>query len=235
MPENNLQNASSVLKRIKQAYHFSSYGELAEYLGVSPGTISAWKTRNTLNYKLILDRCSDLDFDALFYTDQIPGKKLLHNQNPQKAFETDQEIYQVPLYVNSRACINGVFLSRVDGTDEMDQSPVQPFYLNKFCVEKRMEANPANLYAITVTGDSMNPTLYEDDIIIIDKSLTSPKAGSIYLVRISELINCKRIQKLPGGILQITNDNEAYKSFDIPADSDDFEILGQVRMIFHRV
>ncbi len=76
MPDNNLQNASSVLKRIKVAYNLNSYGELAEYLGVSPGTISAWKTRDTLNYKLILDRCSDLDFDTLFFSDKTPDTKI---------------------------------------------------------------------------------------------------------------------------------------------------------------
>lgn len=233
MPDNNLQNASSVLKRIKSAYNLNSYGELAEYLGVSPGTISAWKTRDTLNYKLILDRCSDLDFDTLFFSDKTPDLKSSHTYHIQHS--SDQEIYQVPFYMNSRAYVDGVFLSRIDGGNSMAKSHIQTFFLNKYCVEKRMDADPSNLFALTITGDSMSPTLYEDDIIIVDKSLTYPKAGSIYLVRISELINCKRIQKLPGGVLQVTTDNEAYRSFDIPPDSDDFEILGQVRMIFHRV
>lgn len=230
----NLKNAASILERIKLAYNLKSYGELADYLGVSPGTISAWKTRDTLNYKLILQRCSDLDVFTLFYSSDIPKKNSSFN-HPATGDLLDKNIFQVPLYLHSRAYVEGTFFTKVDGSKSFEKSEAQPFYLNRYCVRERMNADPSNLIALTVTGDSMNPTLYEDDIIIVDKSLTYPKAGSVFLIRIAELINCKRIQKLPGGILQVTNDNQAYKSFDIPANSDDFEILGQVRMIFHRV
>jgi phage repressor protein C with HTH and peptisase S24 domain len=74
----------------------------------------------------------------------------------------------------------------------------------------------------------MAPTLQDDDLVLVDKLKQQPRAGNILVIRIDETVSCKRIQELPGHRFKIMSDNQAYESFEIPADEEGFEIIGQV-------
>ncbi len=49
------QNAKKILHRVKEALGVSTDAELAARLGVVHGTIGSWKSRDTLDYKLLID------------------------------------------------------------------------------------------------------------------------------------------------------------------------------------
>lgn len=48
----------------------------------------------------------------------------------------------------------------------------------------QLQLNPANLLAVRVRGESMEPMLFEDDVVIIDKSDTKPISREVYAVNI---------------------------------------------------
>ena len=59
-------NANILLDRLKVAYNFKSDSQLSKFLGVKPNTISTWRERNSINFKLILAKCDDLNLNWLF-------------------------------------------------------------------------------------------------------------------------------------------------------------------------
>jgi len=60
--------------------------ELYEFLGVKSTTFSSWRTRNTLDYELIMRKFPDVDYNWLFKEGQINTHNLdLSDYNEQKA------------------------------------------------------------------------------------------------------------------------------------------------------
>lgn len=56
---------SEILNRIMSYYGFRNKTELASFLGVSPQTVSNWYSRNSIDYDLVFEKCSDIDFNWL--------------------------------------------------------------------------------------------------------------------------------------------------------------------------
>ena len=48
----------------------------------------------------------------------------------------------------------------------------------------QLQLNPANLLAVRVRGESMEPMLFEDDVVIIDRSDIKPISREVYAVNI---------------------------------------------------
>lgn len=68
MQENSSQNAISVLNRLKSLLNIKTDADLAEFLNVKANTISTWKSRNSVDYQLIISVCElyEIDLNFLF-------------------------------------------------------------------------------------------------------------------------------------------------------------------------
>ncbi|HMI08526.1 MAG TPA: helix-turn-helix domain-containing protein [Flavobacterium sp.] len=69
MQENNSQNASLILKKIKNSLKITTDIQLSEFLNIKPNTISTWKKRNTLDYSSIIAICElyEIDLNEIFF------------------------------------------------------------------------------------------------------------------------------------------------------------------------
>lgn len=69
MQEKKSLNASLVLNKIKKALKISSDKQLSEILNIKPNTISTWKKRDTLDYRIIISICElyEIDLNEIFY------------------------------------------------------------------------------------------------------------------------------------------------------------------------
>ncbi|PID36843.1 MAG: transcriptional regulator [Rhodobacterales bacterium] len=74
----------------------------------------------------------------------------------------------------------------------------------------RRGLNPDDLAVIAVRGDSMEPELYDQDLILLDRSQTSPRDGDMYVVRYSGDLFVKRIQVVPGNKVELRSTNRFY-------------------------
>ncbi len=59
----NLQNAKQIVLRLKELLGCKRDLQLAELLGISPTTLSTWKSRNSMDYHLVIEFCSGKNFD----------------------------------------------------------------------------------------------------------------------------------------------------------------------------
>lgn len=82
------------------------------------------------------------------------------------------------------------------------------------------------LSIIRVAGDSMEPTLHDGDDILVDRDSITIRPGSIYVLRLDDLLVVKRLLRDQRGLV-IHSDNPAHpanSSFD-PAT---LQIVGRV-------
>ena len=101
---------------------------------------------------------------------------------------------------------------------------------------RRLTANPALVSAIRVEGDSMMPTLADGDDILVDRGDGAERVrDGIYVLRIDDALNVKRLALNPAGrSVTVRSDNPAYPSWpDIPAARVD--IIGRVIWVGRRV
>lgn len=85
--------------------------------------------------------------------------------------------------------------------------------------------DPAQLSAIVVAGDSMEPTLRDGDEILVDRATRAPRDG-IHVVRVDDAVLVKRLDLGRPGAIALLSDNLAYRSQELPAS--EVEVIGRV-------
>ena len=81
-----------------------------------------------------------------------------------------------------------------------------------------------------VGGDSMQPEIMNNDVVLLDQSKRNVRPGPIFAVGFQDAIYLKRIDALPDRII-LKSTNPAYPPVEIPVgeqEGDAFRIIGQV-------
>lgn len=95
----------------------------------------------------------------------------------------------------------GVTGFNVDGEEEgVDTYPLDMSWVRK------QKLSPERLIAIRVKGESMEPKLYENDLVIINTADTKPVDGSVFAINYEGEAVIKRMSR-DGGSWWITSDN----------------------------
>lgn len=128
---------------------------------------------------------------------------------------------QIPRYPISASAGHGRFLQDATITDYV------PFPADFF--KTHVRGNPDDMFIINASGDSMEPTMRDGDMIMIDKSAAEkPINAGIYCFSLEDLNFVKRLQQMPQGILA-RSDNKDYSEFLIePHQQDEFHPIGRV-------
>ena len=86
-----------------------------------------------------------------------------------------------------------------------------------------------SLVSIQAEGDSMEPTIRDGDVLIVDTSVTDVENSRVYIVDVNSKLLVKRIQLRLDGSLTIKSDNPRYEPETIlPSDQSPIRIVGQV-------
>lgn len=93
-----------------------------------------------------------------------------------------------------------------------------------------LRANPSDLALITMTGESMEPTLGKDDVLLVNLALAKNPRDGIHLIRSGSALLVKRLQFTPDGRVSVLSDNCSYPPFAVdPNDAETaFKILGRI-------
>ena len=90
-----------------------------------------------------------------------------------------------------------------------------------------------NMCASYVRGDSMEPTLFDNDIILYDNFGYDGTDG-IYAINYRGCAFVKRLQR-DKDCVHIISDNPKYKAMTEGEESQDFRVIGKVRYVMHKV
>ena len=111
----------------------------------------------------------------------------------------------------------------VNGTSERSYAFRMDFLLRK--------GNPDAMVLMRVAGDSMQPEIMDNDIVLIDQSKKDIIPGKIFAVGFEEAIYLKRIDMIPGKVILKSVNEECYPpiSLDIQGDiAEQFRVIGKV-------
>lgn len=92
-----------------------------------------------------------------------------------------------------------------------------------------MRLDPKKIALVSIIGDSMEPTLKEGDLVLLDQRDQSMGNDAIYVMRRDEDLVAKRLQRGFDGSVTIKNDNAAYEDIKISlAEAGQLSIVGRV-------
>ena len=113
-----------------------------------------------------------------------------------------------------------------NGYCNSETSDVEIISLPKAIIDKRIKST--RIDAIRVHGDSMNPTIKENDVIFVATNMQEIYDNKIYVIRYGDEIRVKRIFKRRGEKILLRSDNQAFPDEEVSVHDEDVAVLGQV-------
>jgi len=168
--------------------------DIAAALGLKPEQYSNMKKHNRVPYKNIIDYCGKK---------RINLNWVLLNQLPESLEETTDEIYRIKILRN----VNGSAGGGAFNDEEIESDHI--------CIDMQTArflgiVGNKNIEAITVVGDSMEPTISENAIIVINRDITNVDAGGIFAVNTTGGLLIKRVSVNARGDIDLISDNGTY-------------------------
>ncbi|SDF41231.1 XRE family transcriptional regulator [Desulfovibrio legallii] len=73
----------------------------------------------------------------------------------------------------------------------------------------RRKGNPSRMVLLRVSGDSMQPRILHNDVVLIDQSQSDPVPGRIYAVGVEDMVYLKIVNAEPGRLI-LSSANPSY-------------------------
>lgn len=201
MSSKKLHNAKEIIDRLKLALKLKTDTELAKYLGISQSTVSTWKSRNSLDYELVIAKCKHVNLHWL-----LTGEGEMFR----KGGDHPELIPVAAVPIISAEAPTG-FPSLPPEKDRIEDYLYVP-------------GVPENSYALKVRGDSMLPTIRDGDYVIFVPT-TEVKSGDIVIVRNEWNEVVLRRYRVKNGEVFLTSDNPEYPTVK---PNDEYRIIGRV-------
>ena len=210
-------------------------GDVAKELGVSRQAVQAWETGKSPTLDNLRKLSELLEVSIAYLTGEqvmsIDDKGRIISDVP----ENVNDLVLVPMLDVYGTCGGDADLTGGESLeyvslDDFTSSSVQLLGIRpEFARSLPGVVSPNRLRLIKCVGDSMEPTIDRDGLVMIDESQTKISGDSIYCFATSGGIFIKRIQRNFDGTLEVMSDNTAYstKTLD-PKTCDHFKIIGRV-------
>ena len=185
---------------------------LAEKLGVAPNTISQIVNGHRYPSLELLEKIAEVLAVSLpeFFS---------------RRDESLPDIEFVPLIkAVPRAGAGGL---ETDGEHEGLYSFHSSFLLRK-------QGTPETMRLFRIAGDSMEPTLFSGDMIMVNtgEAARHVQTGMVYLLRLGDELMVKRLENRPGNMLLIRSDNPSYQAIPVSKAEMEGEIEIFGRMVW---
>lgn len=195
---------------LKEKYTKNIYDvDIARALNISKEHFSRCKKLNKLPLEPILKFCAK---------ENIVINYILFDQIPDSLNSVTDNIISIKYFRNINSSAGGGAINYEEEYEKL--------YINEETVELIGGIkNLKNIEAINVIGDSMEGTLMNNSIILVDKSKKYIEDYEIYVINTNQGIFVKRLKDNESYITLIS-DNKIYK--DEPIYKEDITILGKV-------
>jgi phage repressor protein C with HTH and peptisase S24 domain len=132
-----------------------------------------------------------------------------------------KDVINIPVYEQALSAGRGQELH--DSAEVIDYVAL-PAHLKKY---------HESMSACYVRGDSMEPVLFDDDIILFDR-FGYDGADGIYVINYKGSGFVKRLQRDKDHV-RIISDNKKYNDMIESVESEDFRVIGKVRYVMHKL
>jgi phage repressor protein C with HTH and peptisase S24 domain len=103
------------------------------------------------------------------------------------------------------------------------------YYFRREWVENNLGVKSSDLRILYVRGDSMEPTLYHNDIILVDTTKKLPSPPGVFVLFDGFGLMAKRLEYASSSsqkVARVISDNPQYSSYEHPLA--DMQIIGRV-------
>jgi len=167
--------------------------EIASALDLTSVNFATMKKRNSVPFSNILDFCA---------LKKISINWMLYGQDPSSLIDSTDK-YWIKYFPTINVSAGG---GAYESEDEYEKLDLPDFFVNILGGKDTIK----NIEAINVTGDSMEPTLNNGNIIFIDKSKQNINKDGIYAFINENGLFVKRMQRRVDGGLDVISDNKEY-------------------------
>lgn len=230
---------STLSERLKQARLDAglSQAELARQLGAGQSTIASIENGRNQSSGRLVDIAQLLNVSPTWLASGQGSRRAAAAASPASpdTFGADPQIIVWENLADLPPDDNRVWIDRYDlmcsaGTGliqwEIRQKQALPFTLDFF---RAIGSKPEHCRLASARGNSMEPFLFDRDMIMIDVSKKAVRDGNIYAVRFEDETLVKQLFKQAGGALMLHSYNARYPDRIVPASDDtSFEVIGQV-------
>jgi len=183
--------------------------EIASALDLTSVNFATMKKRNSVPFSNILDFCA---------LKKISINWMLYGQDPSSLIDSTDR-YWIKYFPTVSVSAGG---GAYDESDDYEKLDLPDFFVDIIGGKE----NVKNIEAINVTGDSMEPTLNNGNIIFIDKTKQNVNKDGIYAFINENGLFVKRIQRRVDGGLDVISDNKEYPMQIVQKDG--INVLGKV-------
>jgi phage repressor protein C with HTH and peptisase S24 domain len=149
------------------------------------------------------------------------------SNNPSPAASTHGKHMGLQEYVSiSRISVSA---SAAGGTLVTQAHETESYHFRKSWIREHLHAEESDLRMMYVRGDSMEPTLCNDDLILVDTSKKFPTPPGIFLLFDGFGLVAKRLELIDSAStmrIRIMSDNLQYQTYE--RDAKDANIIGRV-------
>jgi phage repressor protein C with HTH and peptisase S24 domain len=158
-------------------------------------------------------------FDLALAEAQVDERVALTSGVPEADNDDEVEIDSIDLSYG----MGGTFVDVEPGALEIAKAKFSREWLRKFT-----HSSPELLFTTSGVGDSMAPTINDQDIVIVDRSeqLQGAMGDKIWAIVFGGVGMIKRLRPMPDGTVKIMSDNQAVRD-ELATDNDLF-VIGRV-------
>lgn len=215
MSSTSRDHAKKVVERIKKAYDLRSDAAFADMMGLASSTPNTWKTRDSLDHDLIMQKCADLNLEWVFrgrgeprFDDNVSDAIVRYESKTSVA---------VPIYSDRLGAGTG---------DEPRDEIVSYGRFFEDWLRSAVGVQPDRAFVAPVRGRSMENLLMDGDLVLCEH-VEEINYEDIYACRLNNELKIKHVHR-NGSTIVLRPENDKYPTVEVGA-GDDFAAVGRVK------
>lgn len=203
-------------------------GSFAMAFDVPEGTVKTWRKRGEVSPRFMVDFAArhDLSLDWLMTGETIQDETIAQSgvaREPDAVYRRSllEDFVTVPRYDVQGSCGAGAVIH--------SEQIVDYLAFRADWVHTALGVSEQALALISVKGDSMEPTLSNGDLILLDTSRGAVEDNAVYALQHNGTLLVKRVQRRMDGTVVVKSDNARYEPETLTADqAGALKVVGRV-------
>lgn len=136
-------------------------------------------------------------------------------EGDEPALTNPDDVYVAVPYATVKPAMGG------GATVEIEPDHGKPYHFQKSWITHGLRADPAKLRIMHVVGDSMEPTLRDGDIVLVDMGRAVPTPPGVFVLHDGIGLVAKRLEHIPNSdppVMHVISDNKTYSAYERTAD-----------------